>query len=352
MIISCPYCQTRYQVANEALGSAGRKVQCATCRQAWDAKPEPPSHLKLVGASDENDLLFDEKAEDRLDRAFAEEEKSATARALDMTETLRKQAAAKTIDDIMQSIGGPGPLGPQPMPPEPEPEPLPPPAPIDPAVQRKRQRAFSQRQSSLARRLPLARVRRFARLAGIALLTATLVGGVWFRTDIVRAWPDLAGVYSAVGLGVNVIGLEIREMRTVRTMRAQGDVMLVSARIHSVAGRAVPIPQVIVTLLDANNLPLYIWSVAPQAPELEPGEVIDFETQLSSPPPNTASVRLTFANASKPVQPPTGTKPEPTPAVPEASHAAPVAEPHQTAPESAHPPAAGPVAEHPVEEHS
>jgi predicted Zn finger-like uncharacterized protein len=352
MIISCPYCQTRYQVANDALGSAGRKVQCATCRQAWDAKPEPPSHLKLVGGSDENDLLFDDTAEDRLDHAFVEEEKSATARALELTQSLRKQAAAKTIDDIMQSIGGPGPLGPHPVPAEPEPEPLPPPAPIDPAVQRKRQRAFSQRQSSLARTLPLARVRRFARYAGIVLLTAALGGGIWFRTDIVRSWPDLAGVYSAVGLGVNVIGLEIREMRTVRTMRAQGDVMLVSARIHSVAGRAVPIPQVIVTLLDANNLPLYVWSVAPQARELEPGEVVDFETQLSSPPANTASVRLTFANGRNPAQPHAGAKPESTPALPEASSAAPAAEAHQAAPEGAHPPAAEPAAEHPVEVHN
>jgi len=35
MIITCPHCQTKYQVAYEAIGSAGRKVQCAQCRQAW-----------------------------------------------------------------------------------------------------------------------------------------------------------------------------------------------------------------------------------------------------------------------------------------------------------------------------
>ena len=42
MIITCPHCQTRYQVTYEAIGSTGRKVQCAHCQQAWSQKPLDP----------------------------------------------------------------------------------------------------------------------------------------------------------------------------------------------------------------------------------------------------------------------------------------------------------------------
>ena len=35
MIITCPHCQTKYQVTYEAIGSVGRKVQCAHCHKAW-----------------------------------------------------------------------------------------------------------------------------------------------------------------------------------------------------------------------------------------------------------------------------------------------------------------------------
>ncbi len=39
MIITCPNCQTKYQVTYEAIGSVGRKVQCAHCQQAWQQRP-------------------------------------------------------------------------------------------------------------------------------------------------------------------------------------------------------------------------------------------------------------------------------------------------------------------------
>ena len=38
--------------------------------------------------------------------------------------------------------------------------------------------------------------------------------GCCFRTEIVRLVPDMAGVYSALGLGVNVVGLEFSDVST------------------------------------------------------------------------------------------------------------------------------------------
>lgn len=290
MIISCPYCQTRYQVANDAIGSVGRKVQCASCQKAWQAMPEPPKpKLSVVPpSSPEDDQLFDDFAEEGLDEAFASEEKSLAAKLEAAAETLRQQAAAKTIDEIKSVLSDEAPA--------PEPAPAVAARPVDQAMLRKRQRAFSQRQHSLARSLPLARIQRALRLGGAAALVLIMGFGIAMRTDIVRVWPDLAGVYAALGIGVNVVGLEFRDMHTMRILRDGKEVMVVTATLFSVTDRAVSVPPVIVTLLDERERPLYEWSAAAPAPDLGPGEIVAFETQLAAPPANTARVRLSFAH--------------------------------------------------------
>src|SRR5688572_10646213 len=98
MIISCPNCGTRYQVAYETIGAAGRKVQCAQCRKAWQAAPvedappsPPPPRPVLVHQAEpeeKDDTLFDNISESGLDEAFAEEE-----RAMAVLEAARKAAA-------------------------------------------------------------------------------------------------------------------------------------------------------------------------------------------------------------------------------------------------------------------
>jgi hypothetical protein len=72
--------------------------------------------------------------------------------------------------------------------------------------------------------------------------------------------------------------------------------MQVDARIYSVAAQKTVVPPVVVTLLNDENLPLYEWSVQPDARELEPGQVIDFTTQLNAPPQGASRIRLTFTN--------------------------------------------------------
>jgi hypothetical protein len=181
---------------------------------------------------------------------------------------------------------------------------------LDHATRNRQQREFSKRQHTLHSRLPLARVRRLARLAAGMAVVLVLGGGLLFRGPIVQQFPALAGAYAAIGLGVNVIGLEFAGIRTLKSLQQGAEVLVVDGTIHSVAGHEVPVPPVIVTLLGARGEALYEWSVRPNAGELEPAETVAFETRLTAPPEDATGVRLTFA-ADRTTGKPTGAPADP-----------------------------------------
>jgi predicted Zn finger-like uncharacterized protein len=271
VVIECPHCGTRYQLPPEAIGPKGRKVACAHCGQTWQA------NAVAMTAPPNPDAIFDVAAERDLDDAFTAEERAVNP----PPEKDPDEGRLQTIAAIRAAIG------PRPRSSE---------AVIDATGHKSRQKAFNKRQAALTKQLPLARIRRVARVAGVSLLVALIVGGITFRTEIVRQNPDLAGAYEALGLGVNVIGLEFRDVTTLVTLRNGASVMQVDARIFSVGARETVVPPVLVTLLDDSGASVYEWSVVPDVRDLEPGEVVDFTTQLTSPPARATRVRLTFTD--------------------------------------------------------
>ncbi|MGV8954327.1 MAG: zinc-ribbon domain-containing protein [Cypionkella sp.] len=273
MIITCPHCQTRYQVTFEAIGATGRKVQCAHCQKAWSQKPLDPN------ASDDLDPQVRNVAEDALDDALAGEERRVAA------ELAAKAAAEGEKAGDSKDAGK-----------------------LDPAVIRKRQRAFSHRQHVMESQLPLARMRRGARVLGAITLVAMFAGSYLAREQMVDQFPSMAGVYAALGMPVNVVGLEFEKLNTLHTLRDGKDVLIVSADIVGINKAPVVLPAVVVTLLDEHGKGLYEWSVTPEARDLMAGERVGFETQLQMPPVSAARVRLSFTGGGSgrgaaPVQP-------------------------------------------------
>ena len=116
------------------------------------------------------------------------------------------------------------------------------------------------------------------------------------RTEIVRSFPSLAGLYAAIGMPVNIIGLEFQDAKTLTTFRDGKKVMTISARIRSVAGQIVHVPPVQVSLLGEDGATIYEWTTTPQAREMAPGDLFDFSTEVNSPPEGAAKVRLSFSN--------------------------------------------------------
>jgi predicted Zn finger-like uncharacterized protein len=265
MIITCPHCRTRYQLAAGALGSRGRRVQCAHCHRDWRAEPDSAASPRSI----DEDRLFADGEEEVLDADF--------------------EALAR---DVAEPAGLPESGVEVMVPPEPEPDT---PTRTGLAVSGAQRRDNQRRREFLSANLPSARLRRMARVAGLSILVVLVVGMTVLRVDLVRTFPGLAHVYEALGVEVNVIGLSFTDVTTLRSRVDGLDVLAVDARIRSVGSQTVTVPQVIVSLIGADGTAKFEWSVTPAARELAPGEVLPFHTQLTAPPAEVERVRLIFA---------------------------------------------------------
>lgn len=279
VVIECPHCRTRYQVSADTIGPRGRQVLCAHCSRSWQADVAVASS-DIVDSEDAADRMFEEAEEQELDAAFAAAAPAALPEA--------KPAAAMTDDmpvfEVLQ---------------EPEEQRMaaaPPPVAVAPESDAGRTTAFRRRQDKLVRGLPLAQLRRLVRIVALTVLALLVVGFIAFRTEVVRALPDLAGAYETLGLGVNVLGVEFSNFATTVVRRDGLSVLRVDARIDNVGGRSAAVPAVVVSLLDAAGTSLYEWSVQPETRDLEPSEAVEFSTQVNSPPADATQVRLSFAS--------------------------------------------------------
>ena len=267
MIIVCPHCQTRYEVAADLFGSASRKVQCAQCQRAWRAQ-------RALGAA-EDDALFTPEAERELDIVF------------------EAAAADEAAHSALVPFTGAG-----------QPEEAVTSSRADPEAIRRLQTAFSRRHSVLVKRLPHARLRRGLRI-GLVVLLLLLVAGAWLgRVALVRSYPELAGVYGALGVPVNIVGVEFSDVVAQRRSADAGDVLVISATVRSVADSEVAVPPVVLTLLNAEGASLYEWSVRTAAATLLPGGSAPVSAELAAPPEGVAMVRLSFTTAAPESQPP------------------------------------------------
>jgi len=288
MIITCPNCHTKYQVAQKTIGSAGRKVMCASCNQPWRAiaefeqseKPFPKPKLveepKLVEKDD--DHLFDEKDEAELDANFENQEKL-TKEKTNIIAQNNKRAEDKEVNkkDLKKDL-------------KKEKE-----AQSD-FTQSKQQKEMQKRQNAIAKKFPLRRFRQNFRYFVFFVLFAIIVGGFTFRTSIVRVVPQFAPIYEIIGLKINIFGLEFKDVKTLRSHNDGVDKMLISAKISNVTKKIQEVPMVVVSILDKNNVSLLQWNVSPKLNEIGAGESINFETQLNLIPVGANQVKLAFSN--------------------------------------------------------
>jgi len=268
-IIICPNCAAQFQVAADLIGKSGRKVRCANCQKDWRAFAEPDT-IEQNQSHDTNkqDATSEEFDEDALDAGFEALEKEAQQSELpkQSEQNSNKNAKAKQT--------------------------------VKPKETAKQRADMEWRKSAINRSMPRAKMRRTVRIAGAVVLSLVIVLSVIFRGDLVRAFPDLAGMYQSVGLGVNVVGLEFSDVETLKSRNDGGEILYITAEIASVSSGKVNVPRVMISLLDEEGFSIFYWSVTLKDSIILPGERIALYTQLSAPPEGMQSVRLTFESVN------------------------------------------------------
>ncbi len=260
MVLICPSCATGFQVAAEALGSDGRNVRCARCRTVWFAEA---ALLVAEPADDPNDL----------------------GTTVEMSATDIQPASGDIIvcDAPPLSVAEPELASPTDISMD---EPAPP---VRPAPARKpawRNLVWRGRERSAA--------------AGSRLAVATLVlagiviAAVVSPATFVRVLPDLAGLYAAAGMPVNLRGLEFRELRTTRETHDGITLLVAEGKITNVSGQELELPRIRLALVGAGGQELYAWTATASRARLGDGDTIPFKSRLASPPAEARQVLVRF----------------------------------------------------------
>lgn len=293
MLIRCPNCDTAYALPGSAIGPAGRQVRCSRCGNSWRAYPVPEFAIAEAVEDPNADIVFVDRSE---------------------TQIMPDQDDLDLPDDA------------EVLPPGAEfaPPPEPPPATPPPQLEAERTDGFRrQRTQPAVRRKPAAKVRpsrlaqavagaragaaagRMPSAAGLAWLGgagALLLLAVVFRGPVVSVAPDLAGLYAAAGMPVNLRGLEFRNIRAERGEEDGRPILSVEGDIANIQGGEVDVPTVRLAIRAPDGQEVYAWSVVPQRDRLAAGQSVPFRTRLASPPADTSDLVVRFVERTRPAK--------------------------------------------------
>ena len=137
------------------------------------------------------------------------------------------------------------------------------------------------------------------RLPGWAAVVAILMGVsalIALREKIVAVAPPAAKVFAAIGLPVNLAGLELREVHSHIEMDGARKVLAVEGEIANMRRESRSVPPVALTVRGEDGQAKYAWTTRAAKSRLEPGETIAFRARLASPPESGADVLVRFSS--------------------------------------------------------
>ena len=238
MILTCTSCSTRYYADDAAIGPAGRTVRCAACGFSWFAEPQ----LELRTAAE----------------APAEPQPKKEVLTRERVERLRRAAEQP----------GPAPS------------------------------AAAKFRAQQAERMRRERARAAIAVWGAtgAALAASATGAVAFRQDVAEVWPRSASAFAALGLDVNVYGLEFYDLAVTRDFDGPTPVLLVSGEVRNIGRDGKLPPPVRLSLRDANSQEIFeVVSSISETP-VEAGAAIPFQIRVENPPADAVDLEATFAS--------------------------------------------------------
>ena len=250
MLLTCPQCSAKYNVADGAIPPSGRTVRCAACGNSWRAMP--------AGAIGYN---------------------SSTSKAPSAAEAKKAGLLAKL--GLGSKKAKSSKLEPHEM---------------------ARKKALDQIKTThrLAAGIPWA--------ISLSLLIGGLAAAAIYRTDIVRLWPKSATAFAAVGMPANLYGVDIRDITITSSADDKGPKVEVKGVLQSVSRTSEFIPYLKVSLVDAKGLERLSWMVDPGVESLGPGKAHAFASSRSNPVRGSLKAVISFADPPR-----KGPRPKPEP---------------------------------------
>jgi len=270
MQIVCPKCQTSYSVAPTALGSSGRNVRCAKCKEVWLATSEEAvvAHEFAAGEAHagpaaSSDRQHEAAADWNEQTPLVESPPIAHDGSTDHTPQDRPKAErAEAVESDEQPV---------------------------------RRGRFQRPPLTSAGQLAPTKMQ-FGLSVATAVMAALVVGLVIWRTEVVRLLPQTAAFFKIAGINVNLRNLVFDDVHVATETVNGALVIVIEGAIVSTSFKPVEIPRLRFVVRDDHGTAIHAWNTVLDQAVLQTGEKAQFKSRLASPPPNAHDVIVRFFN--------------------------------------------------------
>lgn len=129
-----------------------------------------------------------------------------------------------------------------------------------------------------------------------AALAASAAGMVVFRQDVAELWPRSASAFAALGLDVNVYGLEFYDLSVERAFDGPTPVLLVSGEVRNIGRDDKLAPPVRLSLRDAQSREIFELVHDVNDAPIPAGGAAPFQIRVENPPADAVDLEATFAS--------------------------------------------------------
>ena len=122
---------------------------------------------------------------------------------------------------------------------------------------------------------------------------------VAFRQDVAELWPRSASAFAALGLDVNVYGLEFYDLAVERDFDGATPILLVSGEVRNIGRDDKLVPPVRISLRDTRSHEIFeLVNVVTDQP-IAAGAAVPFQIRVENPPEDAVDLEATFASFSE-----------------------------------------------------
>ncbi|MCE9508500.1 MAG: zinc-ribbon domain-containing protein [Alphaproteobacteria bacterium] len=231
MILTCPQCQSQYNLDPGKLGD-GRTVRCVSCSHTWF---QPSAEREA--ASKQDDAVFEAILSEVGDSTAPR-----TKEADGTTQVLRHISSAPVITYNPLGVGA----------------------------------------------------RAFGWLTFFLWTSLTLLFLFFAQNPVVRHWPSMALLYQTMGFNIEAPGegIRISEIVAEQRLEKEGRVLLVDGKMTNMSEHDIPYPPLHVVLKNMQGVPVKEWELDAGTTVLASGETVPVMLQLPDMPQDGAAIEV------------------------------------------------------------